>query len=667
MRAVRSFDVFDTLLTRKVARPDSLFLLVGSRAAEAELVHVSPAEFRELRMNAERAVRSYSAANEACFDDIYRILSEKLGISQSSAEGVSKLELEIEAESIVAVPRALELARQARQSSGRLLFASDMYLPAPFIRDQLKRHGFWQEGDALYVSSEWGRSKAEGSLFQTILETEKTKAATVLHTGDRRDADFEVPLKLGIKARHLDVCELSRYEKMLEEFSIESSGFTSLVAGASRLVRLESSAVGVHLKTLTEIASSLISPIVTFYALWLLKEAQRRGLKRLYFVARDGYLVKQIADSLIRVLRMPLETRYLYGSRQAWHLPAITDFSGETLSWLFEKTRTLSLRIVLSRLQIIPESVNEILGQIGWPQSDWEKPLDEDALTRLKSDLLSCSAFRARVSTLIEEKRALALLYFEQEGLYDPIAWGIVDLGWHGRLQQSLEKLLSFGGKTQTAGLYFGLYSDSPALSELETTSYLGWDLRHPPAGKDVPSLVFLMESFCTAPHTSTVGYSRGEDGRIIPQCRDQKGQPLLDWGASVVHSTVGSFAQKLVAFPVGIEIFEWDSRDVLLRILGTFSRNPLPAEAKAWGAFPYEDEQGGAVCEKLTAPYDLTWDNIRIALTFGDDRFLPESWKVLWHGAQQHAQSIGGLIIQFALRVGRAKRRFGQLCRRLV
>jgi hypothetical protein len=218
---------------------------------------------------------------------------------------------------------------------------------------------------------------------------------------------------------------------------------------------------------------------------------------------------------------------------------------------------------------------------------------------------------------------------------------------------------------TQTSGLYFALYADAPALARLRTASYLNWDLRNPPDSKDIPSLVFLMESFCTAPHGSTVGYCQGIAGQITPQCRDEGFEALETWGISTVHSTVDRFAKKLEELALPDSILDWDSRPALLRIFGTFSRDPLAEEARSWGTFPYEDEQSGKVRERLTVPYELTWRNLQIALTFGEERYLPASWKVLWNGAQPHLRSANTVAFKSALKLGLLKRRLGHLVRR--
>ncbi len=667
MKSVASFDIFDTLLTRRVATPTSLFYILGNRAIRAGLIEGTASHFRDQRVRAEEEARMSIPGGEVTLEDIYCLVKSKLGLSASVGIALAQMELDVETEFIIPVPYAGDMLRVARCRNFGIIFISDMYLPTPFIRARLEEHGFWQDNDRLYVSSEWKTSKAEGTLFRTILEREKLQPAMILHTGDRRDADVEQPLRLGMKARQLDVCRLTHYEQMLEEYAAESAGFSSLVAGTSRLARLQDQPPKKHEATISGIASSLISPIITFYAMWLLQEARKRGIQRLYFVARDGYLVKKVADALIRALGLRLESRYLYGSRQAWHLPAITDFSADSLSWLFERTRTLTLRIVLGRLQTTPEEMRKNLALLGWPSSKWDCRLDEESLRKLRVDLLGSTDFRGFVKKLIESKQETTVRYLEQEGLFDSTPWAIVDLGWHGRLQQSLEKLLATKQPAKTFGLYFGLYSDSPALVRLETASYLDWNLRNPPPSKDIPSLVFLMESFCTAPHGSTVGYRQEADENVTPQCREKGFEPLEKWGVSTVHAAVETFAKKLGELRLDEKILEWDAKPALLQILGAFSRNPHASEARAWGAFPYEDEQAGSVRERLTKGYALTWENLRIALTFGDERLLPASWNVLWHGGQAHMLSVNNVLIRMAIRLGWAKRVMGQLARRGV
>ena len=59
----------------------------------------------------------------------------------------------------------------------------------------------------------------------------------------------------------------------------------------------------------------VLSPALHGYILWVLREAAASGKKRLYFLARDGYLMYRTAVILCRELELPLECRYLCCSR----------------------------------------------------------------------------------------------------------------------------------------------------------------------------------------------------------------------------------------------------------------------------------------------------------------------------------------------------------------
>ena len=65
---------------------------------------------------------------------------------------VEQLELELESETITANPKAQCMIEAARSSGKRVVFVSDMYLPADFIRGQLERFGLTGDGDQCYVS-----------------------------------------------------------------------------------------------------------------------------------------------------------------------------------------------------------------------------------------------------------------------------------------------------------------------------------------------------------------------------------------------------------------------------------------------------------------------------------------------------------------------------------
>jgi hypothetical protein len=145
--------------------------------------------------------------------------------------------------------------------------------------------------------------------------------------------------------------------------------------------------------------------------------------------------------------------------------------------------------------------------------------------------------------------------------------------------------------KANTLGLYFALFSipgtvglDDYLLSRLGSSP--------PPAAKEIPSLVFLMESFCHSTAWIDGRLRQRIEWKDIPQCRENGVKALQKWGLTTVHECLAAFARRNSELTLSDEILSWDSRNALLQVLGAFSRDPLPAEARAWGSFAYEDEQ---------------------------------------------------------------------------
>lgn len=65
------------------------------------------------------------------------------------------------------------------------------------------------------------------------------------------------------------------------------------------------------------VTAYVLAPMLCSYILWVLNEAVKSGKQRLYFLARDGWQMYQIANVLCTELQLPIECRYLYCSRYA--------------------------------------------------------------------------------------------------------------------------------------------------------------------------------------------------------------------------------------------------------------------------------------------------------------------------------------------------------------
>ena len=312
-----SFDVFDTLVTRAVGAPTSLFLLLGRLPDVRAITGLTPEELARLRAGAER--RALRGRSEVTLAQIHAELAAGLGLDPAQAKELLEAELAIERRLSRPVPFARALLDGA--PAVRRVAVSDMYLPGAVIEDLLDRHGLREPFDRVYVSSEHGARKRTGALFHHVQRVEAVAPAAWWHVGDDPLADYRVPRRLGITTRPVGDARLNRYEHVWEDHRWETSGLSSLLAGGSRLARL-AMAPTAEQEPVVRVAAGVAAPVLTAYVLWVLNAAARESIERLYFLARDGQILYEIALRLRDRLGLDLDLRYLYGSRQAFGDPA---------------------------------------------------------------------------------------------------------------------------------------------------------------------------------------------------------------------------------------------------------------------------------------------------------------------------------------------------------
>ena len=62
--------------------------------------------------------------------------------------------------------------------------------------------------------------------------------------------------------------------------------------------------------------------LMTDYVWWILQEAEKAGIKTLYFLARDGWLLREIALAICEHYSLDIKCKYLYFSRISLRTPS---------------------------------------------------------------------------------------------------------------------------------------------------------------------------------------------------------------------------------------------------------------------------------------------------------------------------------------------------------
>ncbi len=593
LRTVASFDIFDTVITRRVAEPRAAFLLLGRRLFTLGEISSSAQAFAQARTQAE--VRAFGNAggldSPVTLRDIYCELGNSLHWSEIKTERVYEHELELEDELLVVIPEGRNRVAAARAAGQVVAFVSDMYLPATYLQQLLVDRGLFEAGDRLIVSNEESASKASGKLWPIAMRELDTTPDRVHHVGNHPKSDGRSAKRAGLSAEVIDKFNPNRYEQALERHSFATDGLTSALAGASRIARLDPSEPGKE--AVSDVAAGVVAPFVIGSLLWTLQVAKHEGLETLFFVARDGQLLCEVAEILAPSVGFTGNMTYLYGSRQAWSLASLTSLDEERLLALVPDSGDVEAtpREILARLEIEPEEISVPLAHAGFHRATWARPLAPGNAATLRQLLQHDPDVVQLITERSKQARELALAYFEQVGAITNKPIGFVDLGTGATLFNSLGAILGSVGQAPPLGFYFGLRSHIPEVGFGKPLTYVR-DEGESIGFIKTPGLLTMMELACTADHGSVRGY--GEvDGVVVPLFDEHGNEPVVEWGLPIVCQTVIRVAKELLLQPDLVGFEGIDVRPAILDVFNLFWSSPTKEEARVWGAYPFEDGWG--------------------------------------------------------------------------
>jgi FMN phosphatase YigB (HAD superfamily) len=450
---VHSFDVFDTSLVRKVASPPDVFRLLASsiaRKAGIRNVEVFVEDFVSARIRAEQQARSDCA--ETTLDRIWAHLRDMVPQLPPSVGSQD----ELDAERRVLMPNAIvaEQIARLRSEGARIIFTSDTYLPESFVRDQLENLGLAGPKDGLYVSNAVGVAKWTGELYKVILDRESIAPADLHHHGDDSHSDVAMPQRLGIKATLSASSRLNIWENAILSKDVQYRIPTSLLAGHMRALRL--SAGFQSSDAATQLAATLLGPVLMVWAAWVLSTAQRDKVRRLYFVSRDAYLLCGVARILAPNFG-DIDCRHLRISRQSTLFPSTDEISPSKMPWLRRPSQAIRIGDLVTKLGVKWSDVaRHFLSMTGGQGESWLLTTEDEWQEFWR--ILQCPPLVDFLQEQIKRKRANVLAYLRAEGLCDDVPAGIVDLGWYMDVQTSLRKLLEHGeGVAAPRGYYLGV------------------------------------------------------------------------------------------------------------------------------------------------------------------------------------------------------------------
>lgn len=511
-----SFDVFDTLITRNTATPNGIFALMQNLLKSdccSEMDAFVKNNFYQLRIGAEQVARNTYCVNgieDVTLEQIYDVLVNQGHISKAQSIFLQNLERKTEIDFCTGISENIFRVKKLLQEGKRVILISDMYLDCNTIRKMLVKANDIFADIPIYVSSDKEKkNKWSGKLFRFIQEQEHIPYREWQHMGDNEYSDYIVPMRLGIVCIKYEPEQLLEIEETYLKNN-ESNSEVQLLLGCARVARIEGKK-----NTAFRMGCSIGGSILYKYVCWLLKDCMQKGIKRLYFIARDGYVLKELADGLITQNEYPIVTKYIFGSRLAWRIPC-GDHPEKELWDIYTHSyqdRIFGVKDLSDFFCIQEESLCKYLSPgFKEPSKIWTAEVTDFVVKQL----LHCKPFMNELMTQYSRKKILLLKYLQQEIDTTNDDFAFVDLAGSGFTQECLARIMRAYFQGEIKNYFFRQDKAERGICR----NYVFYP--------NHLSYFILLEMVSRAPHGQTMGY-REEAGKIVPVLSEIDNEAIIN------------------------------------------------------------------------------------------------------------------------------------------
>ncbi|WP_446011810.1 HAD family hydrolase [Candidatus Electrothrix sp.] len=536
-----SFDLFDTLLIRRIHNPDMVKPAVAryichkinKRAAkEGTRKKWTWEQVQKLRDTFEQEQRQQTGQRfddfEACYPDYMGQLVTAIFGEQEDKSLLREItDYELAVENSVLVPRhdLVEWLKRLKGQGKKILVVSDVYLPAAHLERMIEHAGFLDQVDAVISSADSFLAKASGKAFPMLQEQFGLNYERWLHVGDNPVSDGGRPAERGIQSLVLrDGLEKMR-KSLAKRYYNYALGQPFYRGRCLQQLMLPLEAENIPQHPLYVKGFNVFAPILAGFIQGVAEHCLHAGIRRIYFFSREGWLFEQLWNRMIPKMyagREDLpETSYFYVSRMAL-APASCGHAGldqEHADIVFLPSGNKDFRDVCRVFGLEADAFSDILTSHELRQDTVLSPLHEGFLPRNRlcfNEMLQDEFFQDEVRKQTLPAQQALHRYMEEQGFFQESDVALVDIGWLGTIQRFLYRSIEHREDAPRChGLLFGAtrgipYPTTPANS---ITGIIYDRDRFDLAASTVLYNRDLFEEACRAPHSTLNGYRLTEEG----------------------------------------------------------------------------------------------------------------------------------------------------------
>lgn len=470
-----SFDIFDTLIMRKIFSPEDVFRLLGEKVRA------------ELKLDCEIAgIRAQAAAkcgSNATINEIYKQI-KKTNLTDTNIADIMQLEKDIDIDLCIARRDIADLYEYCLACGKKC-------------------------------------DKVSGSIWKEYSEL-VGKDIKCLHIGDNKTGDVENPAKYGIDSYYImSAKDMLMNSSMAELASHVNTVSDSICLGLviSKLFNSPFALCSTNGKVSyddSEIYGYCVyAPLLEKFLIWLYYNSRKDGIDKLLFFARDGYflekdykIVSQLLDDGYKQdwCYLPISRRLIYMAtmkseddlKRVVAFPYVGTFA-DYMKSRFEITVTDATSEYNDRqINAVGDSQNIL---------KWIQPYKDKIMEQAKRE------------------RENYLDYLKSDGdMQAEVSYGTVDLGYYGTNQYYLQRLT--GIKTKGYCFYACLAKDNVYTNDISMYACFQYGDDYTAEKSFARKKNMYIETFITAPH----GMIRYIDNQGKMICKpDGKSQEYFD------------------------------------------------------------------------------------------------------------------------------------------
>lgn len=486
---VVSFDIFDTIITRKIYSPEDIFTIIEKQ--------LNISDFKKKRIKSDSIARN-QLKRDVTIDDIYEILKKDFHIKGTNK--IKQYEEQLELDFCLPRKDMLKVFNELKSYGIPIILVSDMYLKPETIKKMLQKCGY-KDFSKFYLSNVLNARKDTKTIWDIVKKDFSNKK--IIHIGDNLSSDVLYPREFGIDTIQIKSGKTLAKESAISNYIMDSVTDTndSFFWGTVINEYLFNSpfCTSPQIDDLKDLGFLFYGPILESFFSFI--ENQTKQNDKLLFLSREGYYLQKLYKAYSDLNQISAHQNYYFlASRKAT---------------IFANLKSASDIYKLAKENHYSGSAHNWFNQMLNIDTDFE-----DFSITLPDDYEKIKPFIDKNATHVikeaKKSRDNYLLYIRQTIKKLDYNTKIIDLGYSGTIQYELSKMAN----VDLHGIYLASSEHIKQQTSKNKLDFL-YDTRKNPDYKKVYEYSLVLEFFLSAPYGQLINFTK-KGAKAIPIYNDE-------------------------------------------------------------------------------------------------------------------------------------------------